>query len=136
MMVAFFTLPACGNAETNTPIVDEKNHIEIPKTIIQEVTITEKRVPVANIANPPGFNNGNDQPLSEAETQPGQMPSDQTPPQDAIDACATLQVEDDCTINATLGSIAGTCLEFQNTLACVPTRDGSPGGGPPGGSSP
>lgn len=77
-----------------------------------------------------GQGQGNGQPQG-GQTQPtqgqGGGPGDGgQPPQEAIDACTNLSVNEACTVNIPNGTITGTCLALQNSIiACVPA------GGPP-----
>jgi len=66
-----------------------------------------------------------------------QGPRQGGPPQEAIDACASLTSGSACTVNTPRGALTGSCMLVQsNELACVP--EGGPQGGTegqaPGGS--
>ena len=127
VILSCLILVAC---DSSTPITQEATaeisqteHLEV---IVQEVTITDRIVPVVNASVLLENEIGAESPTSPGQNQPG------SPPQDAIDACAELIVDDACTIKAPHGDIAGTCIEFQTTLACVPAGgvQGAPGRGP------
>ena len=66
----------------------------------------------------------------------GRMPGGMTPPQAAIDACASSQQGAACTFSDQMGSHSGTCSLDQQAqvLACMPA--GGPGGGAGGGPPP
>jgi len=134
-------LVACGSSPTPTQKLEALVIIDIPEAIVQEVTIQDRYVPVVNAVIQMDDNDGANQPASNTGASPGQAQPGQNllggPPQDAIDACADLAVDEACTINTPHGTLEGTCLEIQATLACVPSQGGPPGAGtPPGGSSP
>ena len=100
------------------------------EAIIQEVTIEERLVPVfidgqlSSVGDGPSTESSNDR------NQPGQTLGDR-PPQDAIDACAELELNDECSFEGFQGTLVeGTCVEIQSEVAC------HPGGGPLGGGPP
>jgi len=68
------------------------------------------------------------QPGQGQPSQGGGQGSDRQPPQEAIDACASLAVNAACSFGASNGTISGTCQmpPGSSQLACVPA------GGPPG----
>lgn len=63
---------------------------------------------------------------SSTQDQAGGPGNGQQPPQEAIDACASLTVNASCSVNTPNGTIMGTCQVLQSSItACVPV------GGPP-----
>ncbi len=118
-------LAACDGSPTVTPVVETKDQTQLPETIIQEVTIQDRSVPVINASGQSEVSGGPGQ-SSTVETQPSQNQPG-APPQGAIDACANLNLDDACSFDGFQGTVEGTCLEIHSSLACVPE-----GGPPPG----
>ena len=58
-----------------------------------------------------------------ATNQPGPQ-SGATPPEAALQACATSTQGDDCQFNTPVGEVSGTCQLIRQQLACVPQNAG------------
>jgi hypothetical protein len=85
-----------------------------------------REAPVVESTSNPGDQN----PSEDQSGSTANQPAGGLPPQMAIDACDGLSQNENCSFNALIGLVEGSCNLIQTTLACVPA------GGPSGGGQP
>ncbi len=134
-------LVACDRSPTPTLEASADTNTT-PETIIKEVLIEDRLIPVVSVGETPPIGNqsqsaptGGENLGSTEESNPTDLPQSGGLPPEAFEACENLVSGDDCTAETPNGLKDGTCQEVPRGLACI--LAGGPGAGaPPAGDQP